>query len=114
LDALSGPTNFRNTGPHREPDVFFGAPNAGMLTAGCGVRRDGRQPPNMEDKCMQALAFAVSPPPATREVLPRNLPRIPPRDAQPIPPVAADKPMTPPAKAMDPYEPTGFRRAISW
>ncbi len=108
LDALYGATHFRSTAPRREPDGFFGAPNAGMLTAGCGVRRDGRQPPNMADKCMQALAFAVSPPPATREVLPRNLPRIPPRDAQPIPPVAADKPMTPPAKQMDPYEPTGF------
>jgi hypothetical protein len=108
LDALYGATHFRSTGPHREPDGFFGAPNAGMLTAGCGVRRDGRQPPNMEDKCMQALAFAVSPPPATREVLPRNLPRIPPKDAQPIPPVAADKPMTPPAKVIDPYEATGF------
>jgi hypothetical protein len=108
LDALYGATHFRSTAPRREPDGFFGAPNAGMLTAGCGVRRDGRQPPNMEDKCMQALAFAVSPPPATREVLPRNLPRIPPKDAQPIPPVAVDKPMTPPAKAMDPYEPTGF------
>ncbi len=79
LDALYGATHFRSTAPRREPDGFFGAPNAGMLTAGCGVRRDGRQPPNMADKCMQALAFAVSPPPATREVLPRNLPRIPPK-----------------------------------
>jgi hypothetical protein len=42
-------------------------------------------------------------------VLPQNLPRISPRDAQPIPPVAADKPMTPPAAMpMDPFEPTGF------
>jgi hypothetical protein len=108
LDALYGATHFRSTAPRREPDGFFGAPNAGMLAAGCGVRRDGRQPPSMEDKCMQALAFAVSPPPATRAVLPQNLPRIPPKDAQPIPPVAADKPMTPPAMGMDPYEPTGF------
>ena len=79
-----------------------------MLTASCGGKRNARRIGTDADKCMQALAFAVSPPPATRAVLPRNLPRIPPKDAQPIPPVAADKPMTPPAMEMDPYEPTGF------
>lgn len=108
MDALYDAEHFRSSVPRREPDGFFGAPSAGVLTAGCGVRRDGRQPPNVADKCMQALAFAVSPPPATRAVLPRNLPPIPPGDAQPIPPVAADKPMTPPAMGIDPYAPTGF------
>jgi hypothetical protein len=108
LDALYGATHFRGAAPHRDPDGFFGAPVAGTLAGTCGVTRNARQPADMADKCMQALAFAVSPPPATRQVLPRNLPRIAPKDAQPIPPVAADKPMTPPAMPMDPYEPTGF------
>jgi hypothetical protein len=108
LNALYGATHFRSTAPRREPDGFFGAPTAGMLAGGCGVKRDERQSPNVMDKCMQALAFAVSPPPATRAVLPRNLPRVSPKDAQPIPPVAADKPMVPPAMEKDPYEPTGF------
>jgi hypothetical protein len=39
-----------------------------------------------------ALAYVLSPPPATRGVLPRYLPSISPKDAQPIPPVAADAP----------------------
>jgi hypothetical protein len=108
LDALYGATHFRSTAPRREPDGFFGAPTAGLLAGGCGVKRNERQPGSMTDRCMQALAFAVSPPPATRQVLPRNLPQIAPRDAQPIPPVAADKPMAAPAMEMDPYEPTGF------
>jgi hypothetical protein len=43
-----------------------------------------------------------------RRVLPRNLPRIPPQDAKPIPPTLATKPPEPPAMEMDPYEPTGF------
>jgi len=108
LNALYGATHFRSTAPQRESDGFFGAPTAGMLAGGCGVNRNERQSANVMDKCMQALAFAVSPPPATRAVLPRNLPRISPRDAQPMPPVAADKPMMPPGMEKDPYEPTGF------
>jgi hypothetical protein len=108
LDALYGATHFRGTAPRPDPDGFFGAPTAGLLGGACGLNRNGRDAASANDKCMQALAFAVSPPPATRQVLPRNLPRISPRDAQPIPPVAADKPMTPPAMPMDPYEPTGF------
>jgi hypothetical protein len=91
----------------RQPDGFFGAPSSGALNTACGAKRNGRRMTNA-DGCMSALAFAVSPPPATRGVLPRNLPRIPPKDAMPIPPVVADKPMTPPAMEMDPYEPTGF------
>jgi hypothetical protein len=109
LDALYGATHFRGTAPRPDPDGFFGAPTAGLLGGACGLNRNGRDAVNANDKCMQALAFAVSPPPATRQVLPRNLPRISPRDAQPIPPVAADKPMTAPTMPMDPYEPTGFK-----
>ena len=108
LAALYGATHFRGSAPRPDPDGFFGAPTAGLLGGSCGLNRNGRDAVNAKDRCMQALAFAVSPPPATRQVLPRNLPRIAPRDAQPIPPVAADKPMTPPAMPMDPYEPTGF------
>jgi hypothetical protein len=109
LDALYGATHFRGTAPRPDPDGFFGAPTAGLLGGACGLNRNGRESTNAADKCMQALAFAVSPPPATRQVLPRNLPRISPRDAQPMPPVAADKPVTPPAAMpMDPFEPTGF------
>jgi hypothetical protein len=109
LDALYGATHFRSTAPRPDPDGFFGAPTAGLLGGACGLNRNGRESMNAADKCMQALAFAVSPPPATRQVLPRNLPRISPRDAQPMPPVAADKPVTPPAAMpMDPFEPTGF------
>jgi len=106
--ALYGATHSIAATERREPYGFFGAPPTGMLTGGCGVSPNGRRQDNAADRCMQALAFAVSPPPATRAVLPRNLPRIAPKDAQPIPPVAADKPMTMPAQAMDPYEPTGF------
>jgi hypothetical protein len=109
MDALYGATHFRSTAPRRDPDGFFGAPQSGTLTGACAGKRNARRMTTSDpDKCMQALAFAVSPPPATREVIPKNLPRIPPKDAQPIPPVAADKPMTPPAMEADPYEPTGF------
>jgi hypothetical protein len=108
LDALYGATHFRGAAPRPDPDGFFGAPTAGLLGGSCGLNRNGPDATNAKDRCMQALAFAVSPPPATRQVLPRNLPRISPRDAQPMPPVAADKPMTPPAMPMDPFEPTGF------
>jgi hypothetical protein len=107
--ALYGATHFSGATERRgKSDGFFGAPPAGVLTGGCGARPNGRRQENAIDRCMQALAFAVTPPPATRAVLPQNLPRIAPRDAQPIPPVAADKPMTPPAMEVDPYEPTGF------
>ena len=82
LNALYGATHFRSTAPRREPDGFFGAPTAGMLAGGCGVKRNERQSADVMDRCMQALAFAVSPPPrATRAVLLRNLPRISPKDA---------------------------------
>jgi hypothetical protein len=108
-DALYRATHFGGAATlPREPDGFFGAPSSGALNTACGNKRNGRRIANAPDGCMSALAFAVSPPPATRNVLPRNLPRIPPKDAMPIPPVVADKPMTPPAMEVDPYEPTGF------
>jgi hypothetical protein len=108
-EALYRATHFGGaTTLPRQADGFFGAPSSGTLNASCGAGRNARRMANAADRCMSALAFAVSPPPATRGVLPRNLPRIPPKDAMPIPPVVADKPMTPPAMEMDPYEPTGF------
>jgi hypothetical protein len=107
-EALYRATHFGGAATRpRETYGFFGAPRSGALNPGCGGRPNARGMA-AADGCMSALAFAVSPPPATRGVLPRNLPRIPPKDAMPIPPVAADKPMTPPMKEMDPYEPTGF------
>ena len=108
---------------------FFGAPNAGLLVGGC-LSAPGRIfTTNVPNRCLDALAFAVSPPPATRGVLPRNLPPIPQQDAQPIPPVLADKPrmrlpavnkgqkpqdqqpqpQTPPMMEEDPYEPKGIK-----
>src|SRR3954471_21683788 len=71
---------------------FFGAPSAGLLVGGCLSTPGRLAVTNVPNRCMDALAFAVSPPPATRGVLPRNLPPIPRQDAQPIPPVLADKP----------------------
>ncbi len=47
---------------------------------------------NAGQQCLSALAYVLSPPPATRGVLPRYLPTISPRDAQPIPKVAATTP----------------------
>ncbi len=57
---------------------------------------------------MSALAFVVSPPPATRGVLPRNLAAIPRKDVPPVVPVLADKPQPPAMMEEDPYEPKGF------
>ncbi|MGJ4897332.1 MULTISPECIES: outer membrane beta-barrel protein [unclassified Bradyrhizobium] len=103
---------------------FFGAPSAGLLVGGCLSTPGRLSVTNVPNRCLDALAFAVSPPPATRGVLPRNLPPIPRQDAQPIPPVLADKPKMrlppvnkgqkpqeqpqPPMMAEDPYEPKGI------
>ncbi|CCE02914.1 outer membrane beta-barrel protein [Bradyrhizobium sp. STM 3809] len=103
---------------------FFGAPSAGLLVGGCLATPGRLSMTNVPNRCLDALAFAVSPPPATRGVLPRNLPPIPRQDAQPIPPVLADKPKmrlppvnkgqkpqqepAPPMMAEDPYEPKGI------
>lgn len=101
---------------------FFGAPSAGLLVGGCLSTPGRLSVTNVPNRCLDALAFAVSPPPATRGVLPRNLPPIPRQDAQPIPPVLADKPKMrlppvnkgqkpqeqPPMMEEDPYEPKGI------
>jgi len=87
---------------------FFGAPSAGLLVGGCLSTPGRLAVTNVPNRCMDALAFAVSPPPATRGVLPRNLPPIPRQDAQPIPPVLADKPkmrLPPVNKGQKPQEP---------
>ncbi|UFZ03347.1 outer membrane beta-barrel protein [Bradyrhizobium ontarionense] len=104
---------------------FFGAPSAGLVVGGCLSTPGRLSTTNVPDRCLDALAFAVSPPPATRGVLPRNLPPIPRQDAQPIPPVLADKPRmrqpmqetakaqpqqpAPPMMEEDPYEPKGIK-----
>nr|WP_316179694.1 outer membrane beta-barrel protein [Bradyrhizobium sp. SZCCHNRI1009] len=103
---------------------FFGTPSAGLLVGGCLSTPGRLSVTNVPNRCLDALAFAVSPPPATRGVLPRNLPPIPRQDAQPIPPVLADKPKMrlppvnkgqkpqdepqPPMMEEDPYEPKGI------
>jgi hypothetical protein len=108
FEALYRATHFRGGRPRGEPGLF-GAPDSGLLTAGCGVKGGStRRMDEAAERCLAALAFVVSPPPATRGVLPRNLPTISPRDAQPIPPVAAVKPVPPPMLEQDPFEPRGF------
>jgi|tagenome__1003787_1003787.scaffolds.fasta_scaffold20975680_4 hypothetical protein len=109
LEALYGTRGFRAAAARRRnPDGFFGAPNSGVLPTGCGRKIDARRATDAVDKCMSALAFVVSPPPATRAVLPRNLAAIPRRDVPPVVPVLADKPKTPPMMEEDPYETKGF------
>jgi hypothetical protein len=90
----------------RDEQGLFGA-RSGLLTAGCGLKGNAQQRAITAERCLQALAFVVSPPPATRGVLPRNLPALSPKDAQPMPPVAAAKP-APPMMEQDPFEPRGF------
>ena len=74
----------------------FGEPPSGLLAAS-GVNGTAQQGANAEQRCLSALAYVLSPPPATRGVLPRYLPAISPKDAQPIPPVAAATPPPRPA-----------------
>ncbi len=69
----------------------FGAPPSGPLAGACGLE-GAAQRANAVQQCLSALAYVLSPPPATRGVLPRYLPTISPRDAQPIPSVAATTP----------------------
>jgi hypothetical protein len=109
LEALYGTNGFRAAvARRRNADGFFGAPTSGVLPTACGARIDVRQSTDTVDKCMSALAFVVSPPPATRGVLPRNLATIPRRDVPPVVPVLADKPPQPAMMQEDPYEPKGF------
>jgi hypothetical protein len=76
---------------------LFGEPPSGLLTAASGLKGTAQQGANAEQRCLSALAYVLSPPPATRGVLPRYLPAISPKDAQPIPPVAAATPLPRPA-----------------
>jgi hypothetical protein len=69
----------------------FGAPPSGPLAGACGLK-GAAQRANAVQPCLSALAYVLSPPPATRGVLPRYLPTISPQDAQPIPSVAATTP----------------------
>ncbi|MGJ4998156.1 outer membrane beta-barrel protein [Bradyrhizobium sp. HKCCYLS3077] len=131
IDAGAGalPQAARREPPPRLAPVrngFFGAPSAGLLVGGCLSTPGRLSMTNVPNRCLDALAFAVSPPPATRGVLPRNLPPIPRQDAQPIPPVLADKPkmrlppvnrgqkpqepqpQAPPMMEEDPFEPKGI------
>ena len=109
LEALYGTKGFRNAvARRRNPDGFFGAPNSGVLPTGCGRKIDARRASDAVDKCMSALAFVVSPPPATRAVLPRNLAAIPRKDVPPVVPVLADKKPAPAMMEEDPYETKGF------
>ena len=81
----------------RDQQGPFGAPPSGLLTAACGLK-DATQPrADAEQRCLSALAYVVSPPPAIRGMLPRYLPTISPQDAQPIPPIAAATPRPRPA-----------------
>jgi hypothetical protein len=69
----------------------IGAPPSGPLAGACGLK-GAAQRANAVQQCLSALAYVLSPPPATRGVLPRYLPTISPQDAQPIPSVAATTP----------------------
>jgi hypothetical protein len=107
--ALYRASHFGGQHP-RDQQGLFGAPPSGLLTGACGLKGTPQQRANAEQRCLSALAFVVSPPPATRGVLPRNLPAIPPKDAQPIPPVAAAAPPpAPPTMEGDPYEQKGIK-----
>jgi hypothetical protein len=92
----------------RANDGLFGAPSAGVMDGAGGLRcRVGDKTPG----CLVRYAFNAAPPPATRGVVPTNLPAIPRRDAKPMPATLATKPPEPPAAMMemDPYEPTGIK-----
>jgi hypothetical protein len=105
--ALYRASHFGGRNP-RDEQGLFGA-QSGLLTGSCGPKGKMQQRADAAERCMSALAFVVSPPPATRGVLPRNLPTIAPRDAQPIPPVAAATPPPPPMMEEDPYEQKGIK-----
>jgi hypothetical protein len=95
--ALHRASHFGDRHP-RDQQGPFGAPPSGLLKGACGLKGTASQRANAEQRCLSAaLAYVVSPPPATRGVLPRYLPTISPKDAQPIPPVAAATPPRRPA-----------------
>jgi len=76
----------------------FVPPPSGLLTCAGDLDGTARQGANAEQRSVSAaLAYVLSPPPATRGVLPRYLPTISPQDAQPIPSLAATTPPRRPA-----------------
>ena len=76
----------------------FVPPPSGLLTCAGDLDGTARQGANAEQPSVSAaFAYVLSPPPATRGVLPRYLPTISPQDAQPIPSLAATTPLRRPA-----------------
>ena len=73
--------------PPRDGQGPFAPPLSGLLTGADGLEDAAQQRANAA-----ALAYVVSPPPATRGMLPRYLPAISLKDAQPIPALAAAAP----------------------
>jgi hypothetical protein len=74
----------------RDQQGLSGAPPSGLLAGGRGPKGTARETADAGQQCLCALAYVLSPPPATRGMMPDYLPTISPKDAQPIPPVAAD------------------------
>jgi hypothetical protein len=74
----------------RDQQELSGAPPYGLLKGGRDPKGAPPQGASAEQRCLCALAYVLSPPPATRGVMPNYLPTISPKDAQPLPPVAAD------------------------
>jgi len=76
----------------------FVPPPSGLLTCTGDLDGAARQGASAEQRPVSAaLAYVLSPPPATRGVLPRYLPRISPGDARPIPSLATTTPPRRPA-----------------
>ena len=83
--------------PRNRPEPFV-PPPSGLLTCAGDLDGTARQGTNAEQRSVSAaLAYVLSPPPATRGVLPRYLPTISPRDARPIPSLATTTPPRRPA-----------------
>lgn len=69
------------------------APRSGLPADAGALEGAAQQATNAQPRSVSAaLAYVLSPPPATRGVLPRYLPAISPQDARPIPPLAAAAP----------------------
>jgi hypothetical protein len=69
------------------------AASSGLLADAGALKGTAQQRANAQLRSVSgALAYVMSPPPATRGMLPRYLPAISPRDAQPLPSLAASAP----------------------
>jgi Transposase, Mutator family len=90
FEALYRGSHFGGLHPRHQQGLFGVAPSR-LLPGACGLKGIPQQRANAEQRCLSALAYVLSPPPATRGVLPRYLPTVSPKDAQPIPLVAAAK-----------------------